>query len=274
MKPKQYKQWTLPGPILSATAFEPALDESLDALSGHFKIFQRKDGHRFSTDDVLVSIYASLHAPQATRILELGCGICSVGMMVAWHKPQAQFLGIEAQTLSFELGKKSLGYNGLSDRYEIRLGDFRDESALSEKDGLFDLILSSPPYFKESAGILAPDSQKRFCRFELRGDLTDYARVASQHLAPAGWFASIYPYQYPEKINEALHAVGLRLLRLRPVVFKEGEPPLLAVFLAGKSDDFPERVKPWIDPPLTIRTRDGLVSPEYQVLKLSIGFPP
>jgi len=30
-------------------------DESLDAISGHFRLFQLKRGHRFSTDDVLTA---------------------------------------------------------------------------------------------------------------------------------------------------------------------------------------------------------------------------
>ena len=33
--------------------------ESLDFISGHWRIFQYRKGHRFSTDDVLVGWYAS-----------------------------------------------------------------------------------------------------------------------------------------------------------------------------------------------------------------------
>ena len=29
--------------------------ETLDAISGHFRLFQLRDGHRFSTDDILTA---------------------------------------------------------------------------------------------------------------------------------------------------------------------------------------------------------------------------
>jgi hypothetical protein len=31
---------------------------------------------------------------------------------------------------------------------------------------------------------------------------------------------------------------------------------------------------PFVEPPLTIRMRDGSISPEYSAIRLSIGFPP
>ena len=64
--------------------------------------------------------------------------------------------------------------------------------------------------------------------------------------------------------------------RRRDVVLKEGEPPLLGVFAMVKSLDLPERFRAstWVEPPLTIRTKDGQVHPEYSAVKLSFGFPP
>ena len=53
-----FKGWTKPGPVPPGAASPPDVpgDESLDAISGHFRIFQLRKGHRFSTDDVLTAL--------------------------------------------------------------------------------------------------------------------------------------------------------------------------------------------------------------------------
>ena len=90
---------------------------------------------------------------------------------------------IEAQPESVQLARKSAAYNGLTDRCEIREGDFRDAATLGEFE-LFDLVLGSPPYFPLGTGIEGDHAQKVACRFELRGDIQDYARVAARQGHP------------------------------------------------------------------------------------------
>src|SRR3954465_3448018 len=92
---------------------EVAPGETLDAISGHFRIFQLRKGHRFSTDDVLAAWYGTSWAPSAGRVLDLGSGIGSVGMIAAWRLPGARVVTIEAQDESVRLAKKSAEYNGL-----------------------------------------------------------------------------------------------------------------------------------------------------------------
>jgi hypothetical protein len=66
------------------------------------------------------------------------------------------------------------------------------------------------------------------------------------------------------------------IVRRRPVVFRESEPPLIGLFGLMRAGDLPEwfRGKTWEEPPLIIRTREGNVHPEYSAVKLAIGFPP
>ena len=167
-------------------------DESLDAISGHFRIFQLRKGHRFSTDDVLTAWYGTTWAASAARVLDLGSGIGSVGMIAAWRLPGASFVTVEAQEESVRLARKSAAYNGLIERYEIRHGDFREGSLLGAEER-FDLVLGSPPYFPPGTGIEGEHPQKVACRFELRGDIGDYCAVAAAHLAPGGLFACVFP---------------------------------------------------------------------------------
>ena len=135
---------TVPGAPLQ---IEP--HETLDAISGHFRLFQLRDGHRFSTDDILTAWYGTTWCPTARTALDLGSGIGTVGMICAWRLPGAKFVTVEAQNDSVVLAGKSARYNGLTDRYEIREGDFREAGILGD-DEKFDLITGSSALF--SAG--------------------------------------------------------------------------------------------------------------------------
>ena len=272
-----FRGWAKPGPIPPGAASPPDVpaDESLDAISGHFRIFQLRQGHRFSTDDVLTAWYGTSWAPSAARVLDLGSGIGSVGMTAAWRLPGARVVTVEAQAESVRLARKSAAYNGLSTRYDIREGDFRNPDIL-QTDEIFDLVLGSPPYFPPGTGSEGDHPQKIACRFELRGDIADYARVAAVHLAPGGLFACVFPDEQRARVEAAAVAAELVIVRRRPVVFKEGEPPLVALFAMSRAVDLPPdmHARTWVEPPLVIRDRQGQVHPEYAAVKLSFGFPP
>lgn len=273
-----FKGWAKPGPLppgAGATASEPR--ETLDAISGHFRLFQLADGHRFSTDDILTAWYGTTWCPTARRVLDLGSGIGTVGMICAWRLPGAKLVTIEAQAASAALARKSARYNGLEDRYEIREGDFRSPGQLGPEE-TFDLITGSPPYFPPEAGLQSEHPQKLACRFELRGSIADYCAVAARHLAAGGWFACVFPHAVRQRarVEAAAQAAGLVIVRKRPVVFREGDPPLVALFGLMRADDLPEwfRGQTWTEPDLIIRTRAGNIHPEYSAVKLAIGFPP
>ena len=186
-----FKGWAKPGVELPVDSQQQlSSGETLDALSGNFRIFQLKDGHRFSTDDLLVAWYGTSWCPSASRVLDLGSGIGTVGLIAAWRLTGAKFVTIEAQQISAELARKSVDYNQVKERYEIRVGDFRDPGLL-HADENFDLILGSPPYFPLGSGATAEHPQKVACRFEMRGDIADYCRVAAAHLNWGGVFACV-----------------------------------------------------------------------------------
>ena len=182
---------------------------------------------------------------------------------------------MEAQEESVRLARKSAAYNGLESRYDIRHGDFRDAGVLGP-DERFDLVLGSPPYFPMGTGIEGDHPQKVACRFELRGDVGDYARVAAARLAAGGLFACVFPDEQRVRVEAAARDADLVIVRRRPVVFREGEPPLVSLFAMMRAQDLPGHVRQqaWVEPPLVIRSADGSIHHEYSVVKLSIGFPP
>ena len=276
-----FKGWAKPGPVPpGALGNGPQCEagETLDAISGYFRLFQFANGHRFSTDDVLTAWYGTSWCPTARAVLDLGSGIGAVGMIAAWRLPGARFVTVEAQEESVQLARKSAQWNGLTERYDIRQGDFRNAGTLRDVER-FDLVLGSPPYFPLGSGVEGDHPQKIACRFEMRGDISDYCKVAARHLERGGFFACVFPVtpdDQHERLKQSARASGLTVVRWRPIVLREGERPLLGLFAMMRSSDLPEamRSRTWTEPPLIIRTRDGSVHPEYSAVKLSFGFPP
>src|SRR5690606_14070070 len=120
-----FKGWTRPGPVPpgARTDVEPEPDVTLDYICGHFRIFQLRRGHRFSTDDVLTAWYGTTWCPTAARVLDLGSGIGSVATIAAWRLPGARLVTVEAQEISVALARRSMRFNGLDGRCDVRCGD-------------------------------------------------------------------------------------------------------------------------------------------------------
>ncbi|HEU4521941.1 MAG TPA: methyltransferase [Thermoanaerobaculia bacterium] len=265
----RYRGWRRPGPVPPGN-IEVESGESLDLIAGNFRIFQFEKGHRYSTDDVVTAWYGTISAPRVERAADLGSGIGSVATIAAWRLPGARFTTVEAQEISFRLAQKSVRFNGLGSRFDMHLGDLRDFTPAER----FDLVLGSPPYFPPGTATEADHPQAIPARIEIRGTVADYAKTAARILAPGGVFAFVFPTLQLDRALSAVEQANLKLVRRRDVVFKEGEPPLITLFAASPAGDLPPTYQTWIEPPLTIRMRDGSISPEYSAVRLSIGFPP
>ncbi|MBM4279644.1 MAG: methyltransferase [Deltaproteobacteria bacterium] len=292
----RFRGWTRPGPRPPGALGEVADDEgrpvvvesgeTLDWIAGHTRIFQYERGHRFSVDDVLCAWFATSHAPRVERALDLGAGIGSVALTVAWRLPGCTMTTIEAQDLSLRLQKKSIAYNGLGPRLTPYLGDLRDEALLDHvaaRHGPFDLVTGSPPYWPLGAALPSVHAQAVPARLEVRGDVFDYARAAARVLAPGGHFGLVHQGSQHERVQQALHDAGLAALFVRFVRFKEDAPATTSgavLVVAARHGDVPRAYsrrsggKPIVEPDLVLRTRDGRVAPEYATIRLSYGFPP
>jgi tRNA1Val (adenine37-N6)-methyltransferase len=225
---------------------------TLDGLSATWSIFQRRGGHRHSTDDVLTAWYALAKSPPVATCLDLGTGIGTVGLLVLWGLGlEARLTCIEAQDISFRLLEENLRANGVTSRVTALSGDLR-ELAL---DARFPLITGSPPYFDVRAGIVPVDSQKAHARFELRGDVRDYARAARRHLTNDGLFVFCFPFAQKLRAIEGVRGEGLAIRSHRDVVPREGLAPLFSLFACHLTQD--DSPVPEADAPFMVRDAGG-----------------
>jgi len=244
------------------------MDElTIDALTGGWQIAQRKKGHRHSTDDLLTGWYAVEVVPDAQHLLDLGSGIGGVGLIALWRSPPtATLVAIEAQEVSYELLESNIARNGLGDRVRTIHGDLRDVRL----DERFDLVTGSPPYWDVSEGVVPADSQKAHARFELRGDIRDYARAAKAHLAPHGRFVFCFPTVQRGRAVEACVAAGFKLVRSRDVIPRAGAEPLFSLIACRHTEDG----NAWhtAEPDHVVRDENGNPTPAHLGVRRSLGF--
>jgi tRNA1(Val) A37 N6-methylase TrmN6 len=270
-------------------ALWPREDEDLCWLAGHWRILQRRDGHRFSLDDLVTAeMAARLHAagcepaggPARSRFLDLGCGIGTVLLFLAWRFPEAEVTGIEAQPLSAELARRSIAWNGVTGRCSVVDGDLRDLSrrgmphrneALLPDGARFDLITGTPPYFARGDGTESDRIQRAPCRFEHRGGLADYCIAAGGRLADTGAFVACAAVGQFREVEPAAAAAGLAVERWREIVPRAGKSPLLATFTLRPAGRVARRID---EPALTVRNTDGQWTREFLRVRAAMGMPP
>lgn len=249
---------------------DPSPDESLDLLAGDWRIFQLRRGHRFSTDDLLCAWAGARSGHPALRLLDLGAGIGSVGLLSLWRQPpEAALVMVEAQEQSHLLARKTLAWNHLEERVEPRLGDLRDPEMVPESS-FFDIVTCSPPYIPIGKGVISPVPQRAAARIELRGSIHDYMITASRALAPGGRIAIVFAARDPRP-EEAIARQGLALLWQRDVCFREGQPPTIQLLVASKSEPAGPAVR---EPPLFVRDASGRWSQEMLSIRLEMGARP
>jgi tRNA1Val (adenine37-N6)-methyltransferase len=240
---------------------------TLDGLAGDWKLYQRRRGHRYSTEDLLTAWYAMQEAVAApTEMLDLGTGIGSVGLTVAWHFTCAKLTGIEAQAVSFRLLRENVWVNGVTDRTTLLHGDLRDVARTLPRK--FQLVTGSPPYFDINKGVVAADSQKAHARFELRGDVSDYCKAAKVTLEDGGRFVFCFPTNQIERALKGVEESGLFVCKRRDVIPRVGIAPLFSLVSCAH-----EPQAPIIERPLTVRGENGRRTDEMNAVRIDLGMP-
>jgi tRNA1(Val) A37 N6-methylase TrmN6 len=261
--------WRAPGPAPRARPdLAPGFDEDLCFLAGDWRIFQRVDGHRWSLDDLVTAWSAAESVSRPARVLDLGCGIGSVLLLLAWRFPAARVDGIEAQALSVGLARRSIAWNGVDDRCAVHHGDLRD-AALLDGLGQFDLVTGTPPYLTVGSAPESRRPQKGPCNFEHRGGIEAYCAAAARTLTDAGAFVVCEQASQDPRVHAAARATGLHVVRSTPIVPRDGKAPLFAVHVMRRGTG-PTDVRP----ALVVRDGDGRRTPAFAAVRAAMGLPP
>ncbi len=268
--------WRAPGPAPApapAASLGPRPGEDLCFLAGDWRIFQQVAGHRWSLDDLVTAWVAAetmAERPPA-RFADLGCGIGTVLMLLAWWFPDATGVGIEAQPASVDLARRSLAWNGAAERCDVRLGDFRDASPLPDGAAAFDLVTGTPPYLTPGHATASHRAQCGPCHFEERGGVEDYCARAADLLAPDGRFVMCAAAFQDARVVKGSAAAGLAIEHRLVVVPRAGKAPLFTVSVMRRTAAGGVVVA--LPSELVVRDRAGQWTPEFRELRVAMGMP-
>lgn len=174
------------------------------------------------TDSLFLSRFATLR--RRDRVLDLGCGVGVLGILLADREPTLTLDGVELSSAAAELARRNLAENKLPGT--IVTGDLRDRSVFSQ--GHYDLIVSNPPYFAVNSGFAAT----RRCadaRSEGSCTLEELCAAAAPRLKTGGRFALVYRSERLTDLLCSLRAHALEPKRLQLVQARPDKPPKLVL---------------------------------------------
>ncbi len=198
-------------------------NKSNDAfLGGRLTLVQPDKGFRAGSDSVLLG--ASV-PPDAIRILDLGAGVGTAGLVAALWAAKAGVLLAERDPATLALARDNITGNGLDDRVRAVAADIAASGPEREAMGLepnaFDVVIANPPFFARGRGTPAGEAGRDAARHAESADLALWLRAAAAAAAPRGTAIFILPV---DRLGEALDDFKGRFggLRLLPIAARPG----------------------------------------------------
>lgn len=166
-------------------------------LGGRIKLIQPLTGYRAGIDPLFLS--ASLHPKAEEKILDVGCGVGTIAVALAFRCPHVKVTGIEIQSDLWELGLQNVQTNHLTDRIKIIQGDVLCPPSFLKPNG-FDQVVTNPPYYEDSRTQSSPVLGKAQANTETV-DLGKWIKFCLKVLKPKGVFTMIHR---AERLSEIL----------------------------------------------------------------------
>lgn len=208
----------------------------------NLKIFQNTDWFLFSLDSVLLPNFVTLNKNIST-IMDLGTGNAPIPMILS-TKTKAKIIGIELQKDVYELARKSIEYNGLTDQIQLFNMDIKDLKNNFSGDSV-DVITCNPPYFKvDEHSNLNDDKHKVLARHEISITLTDIVKVARYLLKNNGVLSLVHRTDRFLDILRICSEQGMEVKRIQFVYPKVGTESNMILVEARKNGGVGLKVLP------------------------------
>ena len=130
----------------------------------------------------------------STQVLDLCTGSGNLALVLAFHVPGCQIVGVDLSPEAVELAKRNAEHLGLTDRVQFREGDLFGPLESADFWGQADLVVCNPPYISSAQVEALPHEISGFePRLAFDGGpfgvkiLTRLIREAPRFLKPASW---------------------------------------------------------------------------------------
>jgi len=236
--------------------------ERINDLVGYknLKIVQNNDWFKFSLESVLLPCFVIINK-NTNNILDLCTGNAPIPLVLS-TKTKAKIYGVEIQKDVYELAKKSVDINNLSNQIEIINGDVKNLSNKFESD-TFDIITCNPPYFKDvDTSKKNDDIHKIIARHEVNLTMDDISKVVRKLLKNDGKFYLVHRTERFLELTNLLMSYNIMPKRVRFIYPKEDSESNLFMLEAVKNG----KVGLKLESPLYVHNSDG--SYKEEILKM------
>ena len=176
-------------------------------LNGRVLLRQPAAGYRAGIDAVFLA--AAVPAQAGDRVLDLGLGTGAAALCLLARVPEARMAGLEREAAYAALAR----YNATANRRDLQVveGDVGAPPDL----GLFDHVLTNPPFIEDGQGTRARDPARAAAH---SGDvpLAHWLAVAGRLLRPGGTLTVVFPARREGELLAGLPAGDVRLYPLLP----------------------------------------------------------
>ena len=170
----------------------------------------------FSTDSIALSGFVKL--PRQAKVLDLGSGCGTLGLLLCASDPCCQVTGIEIDETAHKAALRYISANGIDTRLTSICADLRTVPSLFSP-GSFTTCVSNPPYF--TAG---PQSKLAFARREDECSMEALFASAAWALKYGG---SFYLVHRPERFAELCACAAQNRLEPKRVCVLRHQPNAL-----------------------------------------------
>ena len=228
-------------------------------FNGRIKVFQHREGYRFSIDAVLLAAFS---APgDNDHIVDLGTGCGIIPLILGHRHPAVKITGIEVQPELAALAAQNIEANELKERITILCGDIKLLS-IQDFGGPSDIVISNPPYRKGRSGRVNLHPQRAVARHEILATLEEVAGVAARLLGIGGRFAIVYPAERITDLLTNLRSAGIEPKHIQTVHAKDHDPARL-VLVSGTKGGRPGAA---VHEPLVIYQPNGMYTDRVQAM--------
>lgn len=228
-------------------------------------IEQAEEGYRYSIEPFLLADF--VHLSPACRVLDVGTGCGVIPLLLATRGETEEIVAIEIQKNLYDLAVGNVLNNGAKNRVRLIHDDFINLKP-GAINGLFDIVISNPPYRKLNTGRMNPNREKAVARHEVSMNLESLSAGANDFLQEGGTFTLAYPPMRLTEVLEQLCSHKLFPARLRFIHGSQSAEARIFLVEAIKG----QRSDCVIDPPLYVYNEDGSYSKEMKKIYASFNY--
>ncbi|MDD7740721.1 MAG: tRNA1(Val) (adenine(37)-N6)-methyltransferase [Fusicatenibacter sp.] len=233
--------------------------ERLDDLQNGYWMIQKPSLFCYGIDAVLLASYAKVKSGECALDLCTGSGI--VPILLRAKTQGKHFSGLEIQTESADMAKRSVCYNHLEKDITIVEGDVKCAASLFGKES-FEVVTCNPPYMTGQHGLTNAVAEKTIARHEVLCTFADVARAASAVLKTKGRFYLVHrPFRLAEIFCtlKEYHLEPKRMQLVYPFVDREPNLVLIEAMKGGN-----QRIT--VEKPLIVYDSPGVYTGEIKRL--------